>query len=185
MAAARAMREVGEGQVRARGSAHEAPKAEGMPQRREGIMAPTSPAVRVRITLIRISQVGFAGATYPRRGTDVKPGLPVGSTGNHLDGSATRGPTRRVRCRSRRGAPRGNDSTSTSRRGCARAVAPKRRPRRSRRARSTRSALARERRRRVLAHHARTSRADAEGVSARTRAPAVAPAISCTRKRRT
>jgi hypothetical protein len=92
MAAARAMREVGEGQVRARGSAHEAPKAEGMPQRREGIMAPTSPAVRVRITLIRTSQVGFAGATYPRRGTDVKPGLPVGSTGNHLDGSATRGP---------------------------------------------------------------------------------------------
>ena len=49
-------------------------------------MAPTCPAVRVRITVIRTPQVGFAGATYPCRGTDVKPGLPVGSTGNHSNG---------------------------------------------------------------------------------------------------
>jgi len=37
-------------------------------------MAPTSPAVRVQITVIRTPQVGFAGATYPRRGADVKLG---------------------------------------------------------------------------------------------------------------
>ena len=33
-----------------------------MPHRREGIMAPTNPAVRVRITVIRTPQIGFAGA---------------------------------------------------------------------------------------------------------------------------
>jgi len=62
MAAARVVRDEGWGQVRARGLALEAPVAMGMPHRREGIMAPTNPAVRVRITVIRTPQIGFAGA---------------------------------------------------------------------------------------------------------------------------
>lgn len=62
MAAARVVRDEGCGQVRARAWALEAPVATGMPHRREGIMAPTSPAVRVQIMVIRTPQVGFAGA---------------------------------------------------------------------------------------------------------------------------
>ncbi len=49
-------------QIRAHAPALEAPLGAGMPHRREGIMAPTRPAVRVRITVIRTPQVGFAGA---------------------------------------------------------------------------------------------------------------------------
>jgi hypothetical protein len=54
------------GQVARSGAPHRASRATGMPHSREGIMAPTSPAVRVRIMVIRTPQIGFAGANRSR-----------------------------------------------------------------------------------------------------------------------
>ncbi|MGH2630424.1 MAG: hypothetical protein ACRDHI_07690 [Actinomycetota bacterium] len=62
MAAARVMRGMDVCQVRAREPAHRAPVSMGIQHRREGIMAPTNPAVRVRIIVIRTPEVGFAPA---------------------------------------------------------------------------------------------------------------------------
>jgi hypothetical protein len=62
MSAARATVMEGKGQAGACAPAPWARQAEGLPHSREGIIAPTSPAVRVRITVIRTPQVGFAGA---------------------------------------------------------------------------------------------------------------------------